>query len=119
MTFDHLPGQIKHFNISSAARYSFKRVKEELAKCQLVCQTCHLQRELLRIQDDEYIYNKLSCYAVSQVFRMLAIMSGSTSSYYEFRFWENQATRRKKANRKRQERRKKAREADRAKRRAA
>lgn len=50
MDFDHVRGE-KKFNISSAMkRRSLKEVLEEVAKCDLVCATCHRIRTFNRRQ---------------------------------------------------------------------
>lgn len=48
MTFDHLPGQEKLFNVSQYFRYPKWAVKLEIAKCEVVCKRCHNKRERLR-----------------------------------------------------------------------
>lgn len=49
MDFDHVEG-VKGFNISSAVRsgYSIETVREEVAKCELVCANCHRLRSKAR-----------------------------------------------------------------------
>jgi hypothetical protein len=45
MTFDHLPGAAKHSDVASMARrHSISRIKQEIAKCELVCANCHAVR---------------------------------------------------------------------------
>ena len=45
MDFDHLPLYTKSKAISNAVRkYSFDRLKGEIAKCELVCSNCHRVR---------------------------------------------------------------------------
>ena len=43
MDFDHKDGSSKLFNIGTmfAHHYSMELIKEELAKCELVCANCH------------------------------------------------------------------------------
>lgn len=48
MTFDHLPGYEKLFNVSHYLRYPKWAVKLEIAKCEVVCKRCHNKREQLR-----------------------------------------------------------------------
>lgn len=48
MDFDHIRGE-KKFNISEAWKRNFDLVKEELAKCELVCSNCHRVRTASRI----------------------------------------------------------------------
>ena len=39
MEFDHVKGKYK--NVSNMVNYSMKKILEELAKCEVVCGTCH------------------------------------------------------------------------------
>ncbi|MBI3726630.1 hypothetical protein HY251_22115 [bacterium] len=48
LTFDHLPGHEKRFNLASAAQRSLEAVKAEIKKCELVCVPCHRAREKAR-----------------------------------------------------------------------
>ena len=41
LDWDHLPGQIKSFQISQAWSRSEEALLAEMAKCQLVCANCH------------------------------------------------------------------------------
>jgi hypothetical protein len=44
MDFDHRPGEIKDFalaNVASQSRISAKRIRAEIAKCDVVCANCH------------------------------------------------------------------------------
>ena len=45
LDFDHVRGQ-KLFNLSTAAnkKYSLARIKQEIAKCDIVCANCHRER---------------------------------------------------------------------------
>lgn len=49
MDFDHLGD--KRFLISSAARrgISFDKIKQEIAKCEVVCANCHRNRTHMRM----------------------------------------------------------------------
>lgn len=47
MDFDHVYGQ-KSFNISLGFNHSEEKLKEEMAKCQLVCANCHRIRSKQR-----------------------------------------------------------------------
>lgn len=48
--FDHRPGEIKRFNLSSyQGQYSRQSVLLELAKCDVVCANCHRERTMARI----------------------------------------------------------------------
>lgn len=42
MEFDHLSN--KHFDISQSKNKSLKKIKIEIAKCELVCSNCHRER---------------------------------------------------------------------------
>jgi hypothetical protein len=45
MQFDHKDGSVKEDNINSLMwRASIQRVKDEIAKCELVCANCHSLR---------------------------------------------------------------------------
>lgn len=50
MDFDHLEGTDKRCNVSKMmmSAYSLKTLKEEIAKCELVCSNCHRLRTLRR-----------------------------------------------------------------------
>jgi hypothetical protein len=41
MDFDHLDPTTKKFHVSHGSSRSMKAVKEEIAKCELVCANCH------------------------------------------------------------------------------
>lgn len=41
LDLDHKDPSTKSFNVSSMLTYSFKRLKEEVGKCQLLCHECH------------------------------------------------------------------------------
>lgn len=51
LQFDHLPGSTKRGKISSLSRYSWERIAEELAKCEVVCANCHAIRTVTRWQE--------------------------------------------------------------------
>ena len=62
MEYDHIPGDIKLFNISRYKNYTMNLdiVKAEVAKCQLVCSNCHKHRTHLRrnkvsLKDSEHL----------------------------------------------------------------
>lgn len=46
MDFDHLDGSEKRFNVADAVShgYSDETIRDELAKCELVCANCHRER---------------------------------------------------------------------------
>lgn len=51
MDFDHRPGEQKCFNLSSIAlqaRRSWKKIMDEIAKCDVVCANCHRERTYQR-----------------------------------------------------------------------
>jgi hypothetical protein len=52
MDFDHVDGKKKH-NIARYANsaVSIKTIKDEIAKCQVVCANCHRYRTWLRTQE--------------------------------------------------------------------
>lgn len=43
LQFDHLPGSDKQFDIASAPKrgFSWDKILEEIAKCEVVCANCH------------------------------------------------------------------------------
>lgn len=41
MEFDHRPGEVKEFELSSGGHYPLVRVEKEASKCDLVCANCH------------------------------------------------------------------------------
>lgn len=54
MDFDHREGTVKRFNVSAAIPLglSLEAVKEEAAKCDVICANCHRMRTLRRIERD-------------------------------------------------------------------
>jgi hypothetical protein len=46
--FDHLPEFEKIFELGQAQRYSWKKVEEEMTKCEIVCANCHAIRTAYR-----------------------------------------------------------------------
>lgn len=44
MDFDHRPGETKRFNLGNSIARSERLLREEAAKCDLVCANCHRQR---------------------------------------------------------------------------
>jgi len=62
MQFDHLSGLDKEFNVSQAvySKKSLDQIKEEIAKCELVCANCHAIRtynrsvEARTLRESEY-----------------------------------------------------------------
>jgi hypothetical protein len=50
MDFDHLPGHTKLFSVSKLAvdNYSWAKIEEEMAKCEIVCSNCHRTRTKIR-----------------------------------------------------------------------
>jgi hypothetical protein len=62
MQFDHIPGSHKKFNVSQAvtSKKSLDQIKEEIAKCELVCANCHAFRthkrsvEARNLRESEY-----------------------------------------------------------------
>ncbi len=51
MDFDHLPGEVKSFQVGTVGHASSeKRLLEEVAKCEIVCANCHRIRTWKRKQ---------------------------------------------------------------------
>jgi hypothetical protein len=50
MEFDHLPGSMKESNLgdANARKWGWKRIQAEIAKCEVLCPTCHRIRTLRR-----------------------------------------------------------------------
>jgi 5-methylcytosine-specific restriction endonuclease McrA len=50
MEFDHRPGTVKKFNLGDqhARKHGIEAVKEEIAKCDVLCPTCHRVRTFRR-----------------------------------------------------------------------
>lgn len=51
MDFDHLPGEVKLYNISNQMNSdigSLATLKAEIAKCEIVCANCHRHRTYMR-----------------------------------------------------------------------
>jgi len=42
LIFDHIDPSTKTWNVSNMPDYSYERIDEEIAKCQVLCGTCHL-----------------------------------------------------------------------------
>ena len=42
LQFHHVDRSSKEFNISTAHSYSWKKIEEEMAKCIILCQECHI-----------------------------------------------------------------------------
>ena len=51
MEFDHKPGTEKLFEIGcgAARKWGWRRIAEEIAKCEVVCPTCHRIRTFRRL----------------------------------------------------------------------
>ena len=51
MEFDHRPGTVKRFNLSDqrARAHGLQAVEAEIAKCDILCPTCHRLRTLRRL----------------------------------------------------------------------
>jgi hypothetical protein len=51
MEFDHLPGQTKEITLGTARarKFGWSRMQAEIAKCEVVCPTCHRVRTLRRM----------------------------------------------------------------------
>lgn len=48
LELDHLPGTIKLRTVASQMYMSWKKIEEELAKCDVVCANCHAIRTMTR-----------------------------------------------------------------------
>ena len=44
--FDHIKHNTKKYQISKMYNISFKRVKEEIRKCQILCANCHIEKSI-------------------------------------------------------------------------
>lgn len=44
MDFDHKPDQVKYKEVAKLVTSSLAKLKEEIAKCELVCANCHRER---------------------------------------------------------------------------
>jgi len=54
MHFDHRPGTIKRFNVSSAigsGSNSIRSIQKEIDKCDIVCANCHANRTYKRLKE--------------------------------------------------------------------
>ena len=49
MDFDHLPEFEKSFNLAEGHKKGINKVKEEIAKCEVVCSNCHRIRTNARV----------------------------------------------------------------------
>lgn len=52
MEFDHHPGTVKKFNVGDGWRNTEKALREEIAKCDVVCSNCHHIRTWKRKSGD-------------------------------------------------------------------
>lgn len=50
MDYDHRPGEVKKFEITTGSRRSWTSILEEIAKCDLVCACCHRIRTFARLK---------------------------------------------------------------------
>lgn len=48
MDFDHLDSKQKKFNLGQALRFGSKKIRQEIAKCEIVCSNCHRIRTYVR-----------------------------------------------------------------------
>lgn len=85
LTFDHQLGEMKRFDLARSTKYPISLVIKEISKCQIVCITCHRLREDARLKDRRYQETKSQVEAISKVFLLLAILSGSDIAYKEYR----------------------------------
>lgn len=49
--FDHLPGFVKLFHIGYWGGHGIEQVREEISKCEVVCEACHKKRTATRRQN--------------------------------------------------------------------
>jgi hypothetical protein len=57
--FDHLRDKIR--NVSSMTSFSLNKIDQEIAKCQLLCCYCHVDKTIKQLgQYDEYFYKKIN-----------------------------------------------------------
>jgi hypothetical protein len=51
MEFDHLPATVKRMNLGDgkARRFGWEAIQAEIAKCEVLCPTCHRVRTLRRL----------------------------------------------------------------------
>lgn len=50
MDFDHLDGTEKYKQVSKLTAHSWQRIKDEIAKCEVVCANCHRIRTYERLK---------------------------------------------------------------------
>jgi hypothetical protein len=48
MDFDHRPGEKKNFELHKLKSFGLQKIKEEIAKCDVVCAVCHRIRTFKR-----------------------------------------------------------------------
>ena len=58
---DHIDPATKRKDISSMTNYSLKKFKEELAKCQLLCKTCHAEKHYQQEHGTLTMYRYCKC----------------------------------------------------------
>lgn len=85
LTFDHQLGEMKRFDLARSTKYPISLVVKEIEKCHIVCITCHRLREDARLKDRHYQETKSHLEAITKVFLLLAILSGSDGAYKEYR----------------------------------
>lgn len=49
MDFDHREDEVKEHQLNQAARLKIKTIKDEIAKCDVVCANCHRERTFQRL----------------------------------------------------------------------
>lgn len=85
LTFDHQLGEMKRFDLARSTKYPISLVIKEIEKCHIVCITCHRLREDARLEDKQYQETKSHLEAITRVFLILAMLSGSEAAYREYR----------------------------------
>ena len=51
LQFDHRPGEIKLFDLAKSKWHTITKVKQEMAKCDVVCANCHSIRTYTRMKE--------------------------------------------------------------------
>lgn len=77
LEFDHKDRSTKAFNISKMYGYSMDTLKDELAKCQLLCKDCHLIKtkevdglKSVHGKNSMYVHHKCRCSLCTEAHRI-------------------------------------------------
>lgn len=57
LEFDHLRDKLK--NVASLMKFSWARIEEEIAKCEVVCANCHRRRTAKRAKNYRFVHQAL------------------------------------------------------------